>query len=167
MTRWPSTWLVAPQRSTSALSMQSQPANIDWTRVSSLRPGCAAPGRSPRSISASAALLDAHPLGQQQARVGDRVGVVEADVQLVQGVGGKMPSRKWPSGRGYGGRSRRHCPRSEGLSYDPDGIIRLRVGGSRLSPPCWSLVSCNRRRKPSRESSTGLVRVRRGRSGRR
>jgi hypothetical protein len=44
-------------------------------------------------------LLDAEPLGQggwqQQACVGDGVGVVEADVELVQGVGGsieKVPS---------------------------------------------------------------------------
>jgi hypothetical protein len=37
-------------------------------------------------------LLDAQPLGQrgsqQQARVGHRVGVVKADVELVQGVAG-------------------------------------------------------------------------------
>jgi hypothetical protein len=37
-------------------------------------------------------LLDAQALsqagGQQQARVGDGVGVVEADVELVEGVGG-------------------------------------------------------------------------------
>jgi len=37
-------------------------------------------------------LLDPQPLGQgghqQQARVGDRVGVVEAGVEPVQGVGG-------------------------------------------------------------------------------
>src|SRR6266540_3746578 len=54
MTRWPSTVAVCPQRSTSASSMQSPPASIEWTRVNSLRPGRAAPGRSPRSISASA-----------------------------------------------------------------------------------------------------------------
>jgi hypothetical protein len=45
---------VAPQRSTSASSMQPPPASIEWTRVNSLRPGRCAPGRSPRSISASA-----------------------------------------------------------------------------------------------------------------
>jgi hypothetical protein len=55
MTRWPSTWLVAPQPSRSASSMQSAPAGIAWTRVSSLRPGRCRPARSPRSISASAA----------------------------------------------------------------------------------------------------------------
>jgi hypothetical protein len=38
-----------------ASSMQSAPASIAWTRVSSLRPGWAAPGRSPRSITWSAA----------------------------------------------------------------------------------------------------------------
>jgi hypothetical protein len=38
-----------------ASSMQSAPASIEWTRANSLRPGWAAPGRSPRSMSASAA----------------------------------------------------------------------------------------------------------------
>jgi len=55
ITRWPSTWLVAPQRKRSASSIQSPPASIACTRVNSFRPGWAAPGRSPRSISASAA----------------------------------------------------------------------------------------------------------------
>jgi len=47
-------------------------------------------------------LLDAQPLGQgggqQQAGVGDGVGVVEADVELVQGVGD--PIEKSPPGLG-------------------------------------------------------------------
>jgi hypothetical protein len=87
MTRWPSTWLVALQRSRSASSMQSPPASIAWTRVNSLRPGRYAPARSPRSISASAAcsIRAARQGGsQQQAGVGDGVGVVEADAELVQ-----------------------------------------------------------------------------------
>ncbi len=54
-TRWPSTVAVDPQRSTSTSSMQSPPARIPWTRVSSLAPGWAAPGRCPRSMSWSAA----------------------------------------------------------------------------------------------------------------
>ena len=92
MTRWPSTLAVCPQPSRSASSMQSPPASSEWTRVNSLRPGRCAPGRSPRSISCIGGLLDPQPLGQggrpQQARVGDGVGVVEAGVELVQGVGG-------------------------------------------------------------------------------
>jgi hypothetical protein len=48
--RWPSTLPVDPVRSSStSSSMQSPPATIAWTTVSSLRPGRAAPGRSPRS----------------------------------------------------------------------------------------------------------------------
>jgi trans-aconitate methyltransferase len=39
ITWWPSTWAVAPVRSTSASSMQSAPAIIAWVKVSSLRPG--------------------------------------------------------------------------------------------------------------------------------
>jgi hypothetical protein len=42
-------------------------------------------------------LLDAEPLGQgggqQQARVGDGVGVIEAGVELVEGVGGSHRER--------------------------------------------------------------------------
>src|SRR5215207_2779827 len=55
MTRWPSTLAVDPQRSSSTSSMQSPPAIMAWTRVSSLRPGRAAPGWSPRSTSWSVA----------------------------------------------------------------------------------------------------------------
>jgi hypothetical protein len=51
ITRWPSTAWVDPQRSNSTSSMQSAPATMPWTRVSSLRPGRAAPGRPPRSTS--------------------------------------------------------------------------------------------------------------------
>src|SRR5215218_8944009 len=50
----PSTLAVNPQRSSSTSSMQSPPATRAWTSVSSLRPGWAAPGRSPRSTSWSA-----------------------------------------------------------------------------------------------------------------
>src|SRR5918994_2767687 len=51
ITRWPSTLPVAPERSSSTSSMQSPPATSACTNVSSLRPGWAAPGRSPRSTS--------------------------------------------------------------------------------------------------------------------
>ena len=47
-------------------------------------------------------LLDAQPLGQrggqQQARIGHGVGVVEADIELVEGVGARI--EKVPSGSG-------------------------------------------------------------------
>jgi hypothetical protein len=63
-----------------------------WTRVSSLRPGWAAPARSAQVDQLVGGLLDAQPLGQrgrqQQIRVGDRVGVVKARVELIQDVGG-------------------------------------------------------------------------------
>src|SRR5215218_3857337 len=55
ITRWPSTLAVDPARSSSTSSMQSPPATRAWTRVSSLLPGWAAPGRSPRSTSWSVA----------------------------------------------------------------------------------------------------------------
>jgi hypothetical protein len=51
MTRWPSTWLVAPVRSRSASSIQSPPASRLCSNVSTLRPGRYAPGRWPRSTS--------------------------------------------------------------------------------------------------------------------
>ena len=79
MTRWPCTWLVAPQRSRSASSMQSPPASMVWTRVSSLRPGRA--GLLAQVDQRIGGLLDAQPLGQrgrqQQARIGHRMDVVK------------------------------------------------------------------------------------------
>jgi hypothetical protein len=67
-------------------------------------------------------LLDAQPLGQrgsqQQARVGDGVGVVKADVELVESMGGSHRESALLAG-GYGSSSRRHSPRSEGLSHNP------------------------------------------------
>jgi hypothetical protein len=68
-------------------------------------------------------LLDAQPLGQrgrqQQPRVGDRVGVVKAGVELAWGVGGchREPARLI---RGYRSCRRRHAPSSEGLSQHRD-----------------------------------------------
>ena len=44
---WPSSASVAPPRSTSVSSIESAPAAIAWIRVSTLRPGRAAPARSP------------------------------------------------------------------------------------------------------------------------
>ena len=44
ITRWDNTASVAPERSTSASSIQSPPATIDCTRVITLRPDEAAPG---------------------------------------------------------------------------------------------------------------------------
>jgi hypothetical protein len=87
ITRWPSTLVVDPQRSSSTSSMQSPPAASAWTRVSSLRPGWAAPGR-PQIEPLVGRLLDPQPLGQrcrqQQPGQGDRTLVVEGDVDLVQ-----------------------------------------------------------------------------------
>jgi hypothetical protein len=92
MTRWPSTWLVAPQRSRSGV-VDAVP-----TREHGVNQGqqlAAGMGRA-RPISQIdqriGGLLDAQPLGQrgsqQQACVGDGVGVVKGDVELVEGVGG-------------------------------------------------------------------------------
>ncbi|HEY3035627.1 MAG TPA: SpvB/TcaC N-terminal domain-containing protein [Streptosporangiaceae bacterium] len=68
-------------------------------------------------------LLDAQPLGQrgrqQQTRVGDGVGVVEADVELVQGVGRSHRESALLIGE-HGSSGRRHSPRSEGLSHNSD-----------------------------------------------
>jgi hypothetical protein len=73
-------------------------------------------------------LLDAQPLGQgggqQQARVGDGVGVVEAGVELVEGVGGSHRESALLVGE-HGSSSRRHSPRSEGLSHNRTGIIPI------------------------------------------
>jgi len=66
-------------------------------------------------------LLDPEPLGQgggqQQARIGDRVGVVKGAVELVEGVGGlhrESALLVWE----HGSCRRRHSPRSEGLSHN-------------------------------------------------
>jgi hypothetical protein len=73
-------------------------------------------------------LLDPEPLGQrgrqQQARVGDGVGVVEGDVELVEGVGGLHRESALLVG-GYGSCRRRHSPRSEGLSHNRTGTISI------------------------------------------
>jgi hypothetical protein len=73
-------------------------------------------------------LFDAQPLGrrgsQQHTRIGDRVGVVEADVEPVQGVGGSHRERAllvWEHGSSGG----RHSPRSEGLSHNRISAIAL------------------------------------------
>jgi hypothetical protein len=118
MTRWPSTWLVAPQRSRSASSMQSPPAIIEWTRVNSLRPGRCAPGCSPRSISWSAVCSMPSRWAAWRAAAGRRWpprGCRQSRCRAGPGCG-RIPSRTCPSDRRYGGCSRRHCPRSEGLS---------------------------------------------------
>jgi hypothetical protein len=53
ITRCPSTSAVRPVRSMLASSIASPPATIACSRVSTLRPGRWAPGRSPRSTSSS------------------------------------------------------------------------------------------------------------------
>src|SRR6266542_5580544 len=102
ITRWPSTWLVAPQRKRSASSIQSAPASIACTRVNSLRPGWGRAGPLAQVDQLIGGLLDAQRLGQrgrqQQPRVGDGVGVVKAAVELVGGVGG-CQLRKCPPDR--------------------------------------------------------------------
>ena len=52
-TRWPRTAAVWPERSTPQSSMQSAPSAIALIIVITLRPGFAAPARSPRSTRAS------------------------------------------------------------------------------------------------------------------
>jgi hypothetical protein len=73
-------------------------------------------------------LLDPEPLGQgggqQQARVGDGMGVIEGDVELVQGVEGSHRESALLVG-GYGSCRRRHSPRSEGLSHNWTGTISI------------------------------------------
>jgi len=73
-------------------------------------------------------LLDPQPLGQgggqQQPRSGDRVGVVEGDVELVEGVGGLHRESALLIGD-HGSSSRRHSPRSEGLSHNRISTISL------------------------------------------
>jgi hypothetical protein len=73
-------------------------------------------------------LLDAQPLSQrgrqQQARVGDRVGVVKADVELVEGVGGSHREPALLTGE-YGSFGKRHSPSSEGLSHNRVGTISI------------------------------------------
>ena len=54
ITSCPSTLPVDPERSTSQSSMHSAPATMACTKVATLRPGRACPGRSPRSTSSSA-----------------------------------------------------------------------------------------------------------------
>jgi hypothetical protein len=73
-------------------------------------------------------LLDPQPLshggGQQQSRSGDRVGVVKGDVEPVQVVGGLHRERALLIGK-HGSSSRRHSPRSEGLSHNWISTIPL------------------------------------------
>jgi hypothetical protein len=89
MTRWPSTWLVAPQRSRSASSMQSHRQHrVD--QVSSLRPRMGRASPLAQVDELIGGLLDPEPLGQggrQQPGIGDGAGVVKAAVELAPGVG--------------------------------------------------------------------------------
>ena len=73
-------------------------------------------------------LLDAQPLGQrgrqQRPRVGDRVGVVEARVELVEGVGGCHREPALLMGE-HGSFGKRHSPSSGGLSHNRVGTISI------------------------------------------
>jgi hypothetical protein len=73
-------------------------------------------------------LLDAQPLGQrgrqQQPSVGDRVSVVEARVELVEGVV-RMSSRTGPPDGGTRQLGKRHSPSPEGLSHNRVGTISI------------------------------------------
>jgi hypothetical protein len=73
-------------------------------------------------------LPDAQPLGQggrqQQPRIGHRVGVVEADVELVEGVGGCHREPALLIGE-HGSFGKRHSPSSEGLSHNRVGTISI------------------------------------------
>jgi hypothetical protein len=77
-----------PQRSSSTSSMQSPPATMAWTRVSSLRPGWAAPQSIAEVDEPVGDLLDPQSLrqgrGQQQSGAGHRTLVVEGDPDLVR-----------------------------------------------------------------------------------
>jgi len=67
--------------------MQSPPATMACTRVSSLRPGRAAPGRSPKSTSWSVACSipsRSAKVAGSSSPAGDSVLVVDGDVDLVQ-----------------------------------------------------------------------------------
>ena len=91
MTRWPSTLAVCPQRSRSASSMQA-PRQQRVDQGQQLAAGPVRAGPLAQIDHRIGGLLDPQPLGQggrqQQARVGDGVGVVQAGIELVQGVGG-------------------------------------------------------------------------------
>jgi hypothetical protein len=92
MTRWPNSWLVAPQPSRSASSLPSPPAGSAWTRVTSLRPVRASPlAQVDQRIGG---LLDAEPLGQggrqQQAGVGHGMGWGQSSCRAGPGVAGSQ-----------------------------------------------------------------------------
>jgi hypothetical protein len=98
--------------------------------------GCAGPLAQVNQVVGG--LLDAQPLGQggrqEQTGVGDGVGVVEAGVELVEGMGGSHRGRgllMWEHG-GCGGR---HSPWSEGLSQNWSERLDARVAtrGGRLN----------------------------------
>ena len=111
--------------------MQSPPATIAWTRVSTLRPGrcCAGPVAEVDQLVDD--LLHPQPLGQrggqQQAGVGDRVVVVEGDVELGPGLC-EDGIEKVPSDRGSMTPRNRHSPCSEGPSHNH---VTTRAAGAR------------------------------------
>jgi hypothetical protein len=75
MTRWPSTRLVAPQRSRAASSMQSAPASIAWTRVNSFAPRMGGAGPLAQVDQRIGGLLDAQPLGQRGGSSGPALAI--------------------------------------------------------------------------------------------
>jgi hypothetical protein len=122
-----------------ASSMQSAPASIEWTRVNSLRPGWAAPGRSPRSMSASAAC--SMPSRSASVAGSSRPALAMAWVSSTRcqaGPGcGRIASRKCPPDAGNGSSGKRHSPRSEGLSHNPRRLHSITATvdpGYRASP---------------------------------
>ena len=154
MTRWPSTWLVAPQRSRLASSMQSHPPASSGSGSAACgraRPRRAArPGRSGhrRPARCPAARPGWPPAAAPRWRWrGCRRNRCRA------GPGcGRIPLRKCPPGRGYGSFGRRHSPRPEGLfiigpaSFSYHATMRWIQPNYKLRAGAGHLVQGSRRR---------------------
>ena len=90
LTTQPMAWAVPPVRSASASSMQSPPASAEATSVSSLSPGLARPGASPRSTWLSTSVRRPRCCqgdGQDQAGIVHQSVVVEGDLDAVEVAG--------------------------------------------------------------------------------
>jgi hypothetical protein len=122
--------------------MQSPPATMACTTVNRLAPGLAAPGRLPRSMSWSAAWPIPSPFRQggreQQPGAGDRVRVIEGDLEVVKGQGGVGCWRR--KGALLGGRpgssDNRILAAQRALFMPASAHHESSIGGSRLSTNC-------------------------------
>jgi hypothetical protein len=91
MTRWPSTLAVCPQQQVGVVdAVATRQHRVDQGQQ--LAAGPVRAGPLTQVDQRIGGLLDAQPLGQrgrqEQPGVGDGVGVVKGDVELVEGVGG-------------------------------------------------------------------------------